>query len=242
MLAIFGEAINLFYPAFCLACGRKSGAWNENLCGDCFKKIKKRLPPFCIKCGKQLAGYPDTKGKCNDCEGRPPYYDRAQSGFCYDGILKDLVHEFKYKKITSLAREFTALTVSFMKKYALGKNIDIVSSIPMHPVRIFKREINPSHILAKEIAKTLGLEYSNKLLKKARNTPPQSRLKKDKRLDNIKDSFSVNKAFDIKNKNILLIDDLLTTGSTVNECAKLLKRSGSSYVEVVTLARGDKQQ
>jgi ComF family protein len=129
-----------------------------------------------------------------------------------------------------------------MKKYALGKNIDIVSSIPMHPVRIFKREINPSHILAKEIAKTLGLEYSNKLLKKARNTPPQSRLKKDKRLDNIKDSFSVNKAFDIKNKNILLIDDLLTTGSTVNECAKLLKRSGSSYVEVVTLARGDKQQ
>lgn len=235
-----GRIINLFYPASCQACGKKSGIWNENLCGDCLKKIKKRLPPFCIKCGRQLTGDPYLKDKCNDCKNHDPYYDRAHSGFHYEGILKDLVHDFKYKKITSLSREFSKLTVSFMKEYTLGKDVDIVAPVPMHPARIFKRETNHSHILAKDIAKNLGLKYSNRLLKKTKNTPLQSKLKRKERINNLKESFSVNKGSDVKGKNILLVDDLFTTGTTVNECAKILKEAGSDYVEVITLARGDK--
>lgn len=238
---MIGEMINLCYPAFCQACGKKSSVWDDNLCQDCIKKIKKRLPPFCIKCGKQLTGDRDLKDKCNDCKNQAPYYDQAHSGFCYDGILKDLVHNFKYNKITSLSKEFTKLTVDFMHDYAIGINIDIILSIPMHPLRLFKREINASHVLAKDIAKKLGIKYSNRLLKKVKNTLPQSKLKRKKRINNVKNSFSVNKnkIFDIKGKDILLVDDLFTTGSTVSECAKILKEAGSDRVEVITLARGD---
>lgn len=179
---------------------------------------------------------------CVDCKKEHLYFDRALSVFHYDGVLKELVHDFKYKKATSLAVEFADLTVDFIKEYGVGKDTDIILSIPMHPRRLFKREVNTSDILAKNIAKRLGLKYSARVLKKIKNTVPQSKLPRSERINNIKYSFSLhkNKKTEIKNKNILLVDDLLTTGSTVNECARLLKGASSGRIEVITLARGDR--
>ena len=179
---------------------------------------------------------------CTDCKKEDLHFDRALSVFHYDGILKELIHDFKYKKATSLATEFADLTVDFIKEYDVGKDTNIILSIPMHPRRLFKREVNTSDILAKNIAKRLGLKYSAKVLKKIKNTLPQSKLPRSERINNIKHSFSFrkNKEAEIKNKNILLVDDLLTTGSTVNECARLLKGASSGRIEVITLARGDR--
>lgn len=234
--------LNLLYPSACEACGIKTHAWNQNICGSCYKKIKKRQPPFCIKCGKELPGSPEMKNICNDCKKACIYFDRAASVFHYDDILKNLVHSFKYKKTISLAKEFSDLAVGFMEEYSIGMDSDMVLSIPMHPFRLFKREINPSEILAKNIAKKTGLKYSHGILKKIRNTTPQSRLARNERIHSVKNSFSLrkNKKTAIRNKNILLVDDLFTTGSTVNECAKVLKEAGSRSVEVITLARGDR--
>lgn len=238
---MIGSIINLFYPASCQACGKKTSPWNKHLCEDCLKKIKKRLPPFCIKCGRQLSGEPHLQATCRDCKKTNPYFDRAYSVFSYDGILKELVHNFKYKKL-ALAKELMELTADFMEEYGIDKETDLVLSIPMHPVRMFRREINPSHIIAKEISKRLGIQYSAGLLKKTKNTPPQSKLKRLERIKNIKGSFSLqkNRSADVKYKNILLVDDLFTTGSTVNECARILKVAGSNNVRVVTMARGDR--
>ncbi len=238
---MFGQIINLIYPASCQACGKKTSSCNQHLCEGCLKKIKKRVPPFCIKCGRQIPGGPELKERCNDCKNSNPYYDRALSAFHYGGILKKLVYSFKYKKITSLAKEFSDLIEAFMKDYTMGRDADLVLPIPMHPFRLMRREINPSHILARDLAKKLGIPYSDKILKKTKNTYPQSRLKRKQRIDNIKGSFSLNKnaVHSIRVKNILLVDDIFTTGSTMNECARVLKEAGSGYVEVMTLARGD---
>jgi len=234
------DVIGLFYPALCQVCGKKSGQPDQVLCEDCLKKIKKRLPPFCIKCGRQLPGEPGLMGKCPDCKKIDPYYDRALSAFCYEGILKNLVHDFKYKKLTSLVREFVELTLDFMNTHGMDKNIDLILCIPMHPARLLKREINTSHILARALAKKLDIQYSSKILKKGKNTPPQSRLKRNERMNNIKGSFSLRKKGKaiVRDKNILLVDDLFTTGSTVNECSRVLKEASSGHVEVITLARG----
>ena len=239
---MIGEFVNLFYPVLCYVCGKKIGQPNQNLCKDCLKKIKKRLPPFCIKCGRQLPGESHLQDKCSDCKKRNPYYDRALSVFCYDDILKNLVHNFKYKKMTSLAKEFVELTVDFMKRHDMARSIDLVLCVPMHPARLLKREINPSHILGTLVAKKLGIQYSNALLKKTKNTPPQSKLKRHERISNVNETFSLqkNKKSLVQHKNILLVDDLFTTGSTVNECSRILREAGANYLEIITLARGDR--
>lgn len=239
---MISSIISLLYPPLCLVCGKRDNLRNQDLCADCLKKLKKRSPPFCVKCGRQLPGDPNIEISCNDCKKDAPCFDRAFSVFYYNGILKELVHNFKYKKMTSLGQEFAQLTVDFMKDHDIAKDSDLVLSIPMHPARLFKREINPSHILAKTIAKKLCLDYSASLLKKIKNTAPQSRLSRSERIENLKGSFSLkrNAGSYIKNRDILLVDDLFTTGSTVNECARLLKEASAGHVEVITLARGDR--
>ncbi len=177
---------------------------------------------------------------CADCMKKNPYFDQALSVFQYKGIMKDVIHNFKYKKI-AIADEFIDVTLDFMHTYGLSGNIDIVLSIPMHRLRLFRREINPSHVLAKKIAKRLHIKYSKDTVKKIKNTPPQSKLTRPERMSNIKGSFSLrkNKTADIRGKNILLVDDIYTTGATVNECSRILKEAKAGKIEVITLARGD---
>lgn len=237
---MLGSIINLLYPAICHSCGKKTIEWNKNLCSECIKKIEQRLPPFCIKCGKQLVGEPDMIDSCSDCKKDTLYFDRAWSVCHYDGIIKELVHNFKYKKTIGLAKEFSDIILNFMGKYNIAKDAELVASIPMHPKRLFEREINQSDILAKNIAKRLRLAYTQGLLKKTKYTPLQSKLKRNERIKNLWGSFRIKNGSLVKNKNILLIDDIFTTGSTVNECAKILKKAGARYIEVVTLARGDR--
>ncbi|MDP2981666.1 MAG: ComF family protein [Candidatus Omnitrophota bacterium] len=236
---MLGAIINLFYPALCKVCSKKINEFNHNICGDCAKKIKERLPPFCMKCGRQLKGDPELIATCQGCKKDTPHFDRAWSACRYDDPLKGLIHDFKYKKITSLSTDFTALIINFMKKYNVGGGCQIILSIPMHPNRLFRREINHSDILAQGLGKCLGISYSGNTLKKTKDTLLQSKLKREARIKNLHSSFSLKNNSIVRNKNILLVDDLFTTGSTVNECSRLLKNSGARYVEVITLARGD---
>lgn len=231
--------INLLYPALCRVCFKKINEFDRNICGDCAGKIKERFPPFCVKCGRQLKAEPGSITICPDCEKNEPYFDRAWSACYYEGVLKGLIHDFKYKKITSLSADFAALIANFMKKHGIGKDCQMILSIPMHPDRLFKREVNHADILAKALGKTLGIPYSGSALKKIKDTPPQSKLKRGARIKNLRSSFSLKDRAGVRNKNIMLVDDLFTTGSTVNECSRLLKDSGARRVEVVTLARGD---
>jgi ComF family protein len=231
--------INLLYPALCRACFKKTNKIDSNICDNCAKKIKERFPPFCVKCGRQLKGDYELITICQDCKKDEPYFDRAWSACYYEGILKDLIHDFKYRKITSLSTDFTALIINFMKKYNIGKDCQIILSIPMHPNRLFGREINHSDILAKALGKSLGIVYSGNTLRKIKDTSLQSKLKRQERIKNLYSSFSLKDDMIIRNKNIMLVDDLFTTGSTVNECSRLLKNSGARYIEVITLARGD---
>jgi ComF family protein len=231
--------INLFYPAVCRVCSKKINESDRNICAFCAKKIKERVPPFCVKCGKQLEGDPELITACADCKKHAPHFDRAWSACHYDEPLKDLIHDFKYKKISSLSTDFTALIINFMNKYNIGKDCQMVLSIPMHSNRLFEREVNHSDILAQNLGKKMGIPCSLNTLKKTKNTLFQSKLKREARIKNLHSSFSLKNSSIVRDKNILLVDDLFTTGSTVNECSMLLKNSGAKQVEVITLARGD---
>lgn len=236
---MLGALINLLYPAVCRVCSKKINEFDRNICNDCLKKIKERLPPFCVKCGRQIKGDPELTVACPDCKKDTLYFDRAWSACHYDDPLKGLIHDFKYKKIASLSTDFSALIINFMKRYSVGRDCQMILSIPMHSNRLFKREFNHSDMLAKNLGKRLGISYFGNALKKTKYTPLQSKLKRDARIKNLRLSFSLKNSALVRDKNILLVDDLFTTGSTVNECSRLLKNSGARYIEVITLARGD---
>lgn len=231
--------INLLYPAICQGCHRKLDNPSKHICADCMNKIKLRTPPFCLKCGRQLnidASHTDT---CIDCKLNEPDFDKAMSVCSYNDFLKNLIHDFKYRKITCIAKEFSDIMLNFARAYGLCRNIDVIIPIPMHSKRLLKREINHSEVLAKHFAKKLNIPYSNKTINKTQDTALQTSLKRENRIKNLSGAFKINNQASIKNKNILLVDDLFTTGSTVNECAKALKDKSAKYVEVITLARND---
>ncbi|MFA5388368.1 MAG: ComF family protein [Candidatus Omnitrophota bacterium] len=231
--------VNLLYPVLCRVCGGRTDKYNRNVCPACAKSIKERLPPFCARCGRRLEGDPEQVNVCADCKKDEPYFDRAWSAFHYDGPLKGLIHDFKYRKITSLSSDFTTLMAGFMKKYGVGRKCGMILPVPMSPARLFEREINHSGILARKLGKEMRIPYYGNTLRKIKDTLPQSKLKRQERVKNLRSSFSLKSGSSVRGKNILLVDDLFTTGSTVNECSRLLKESGAGYVEVITLARGN---
>jgi len=230
--------LNLLYPALCRACSRKLGRFDCNICDECAGKIKERFPPFCLKCGKQLGEGAVPADTCHDCRNNEPHFDRAWSVCLYEGVLKNLIHDFKYNKTTCLSADFASIMMDFMEKHGAGKDCQIIVPVPMHPSRLFRREINHSDVLARCLGKRLGIPYAGRALKKIKNTSEQNKLGRQERIKNLGSSFSTKNSSSIIDKNILLVDDLFTTGSTVNECARVLKNSGARRVEVITLARG----
>jgi ComF family protein len=157
--------------------------------------------------------------------------------FNYDGAIKELIHLFKYKNKKCLYKPLAQTMVEFIKDYNLPiDNIDIVTPIPLYHTRLWEREYNQAELLARQISSSFGLNLSVGNLIRLRNTKPQSALNTKKRLNNLKGAFGVKSPEQFKEKTILIIDDLLTTGTTISEAALTLKQGGAKDIFVLTLA------
>lgn len=209
--------INLFYPLHCLGCNEQLDALNEcRLCGQCIASIKSNsMPPFELETASVM----------------------AYSACLYEGTLKELIHSFKYKGKITLADIFTKLMIDYIKKDPEIIDADIITPVPLHKTRLREREFNQSLIIANGIAKEFDLPVKN-ILEKTRKTGYQNELTKSERLTNLKNAFAVRAGIDIEGKNVLLIDDVMTTGATLNECACTLLSGGAKKVTCFTLARG----
>jgi len=181
----------------------------------------------------------DAENFCADCRKRQFYFERVYSACIYDGALKELIHLFKYKAKISLAPVLSGLMIDFIKdNRETIDNIDTVAFVPLQDSRLRERGFNQSRILAFSISKEFGIPISD-LLRKTARTKHQNELMRDERLSNLTGAFSVRKSpGNPGNLNVLLIDDVMTTGTTLNECAKVLRESGVKAVRCLTLARG----
>ncbi len=209
--------LNLFYPLHCLGCQTPLEAMNEpHLCGRCISSINRNaMPPF------ELGDLPV----------------KAYSACLYDGALKELVHRFKYKGKTVLAGIFSKLMIDYIKDNPEIAEVDLVTVVPLHKERLREREFNQSLLLAGPVSKEYSLLLAN-TLEKTRRTRYQNELSKSERLENLDGAFTLSPGAQIKDKNILLVDDIMTTGSTLEECAKALLSGGAKSVTSFTLARG----
>ena len=241
---MLGKRINalldIIYPKSCLTCKRNlKGIPNieNSVCLDCWKKIKRNRPPFCYSCGRYLDNSRHTKHICPSCIKIPLCFDRAFSPCVYEGVIKDLIHEFKYKGKDYLGLPLSRIMIEFIKEYDLPMQfIDFVIPVPLHKTKLREREFNQAGILSDNIAKEFNKKVLRRHLIRNRPTKTQTELEDKERFTNVKDSFSVKEGPVIKGKNILLVDDVLTTAATSSEAASALKSAGAHIVFVMTLA------
>lgn len=207
-------------------------------CRSCWETVQPISEPFCPCCGRPFPS-PLTlryspEHVCGMCRLRRPAYTRAWSLYRYDSPLQEAIRLFKYHKKVALADALGAL----MQCLSLDLlSVDAVMPVPLYATRLRDREYNQSLLLAERVsrARRLPLSYDN--LIRTRDTPPQTELTRAVRLNNVRRAFAVQRPEEVAGKRILVIDDVFTTGATVNECAKTLRRAGATDVYVCTLAR-----
>lgn len=213
--------IELVYPKSCHLCHNSiegNGHWP--LCGDCYGSIIKSRPPF--------YGNPDRL---------TPYFDRLYYATLYKGTIRECIHRFKYSGNFAFEKLFADLMADFAEKYIDMKRLDHCIPVPLHRVKYRERTFNQAEILARHIAGHFGIAFADKAIVRRRYGRPQIELPKSMRKKETRGAFAVREAAKIGGKNVLLVDDIFTTGSTVNECSRILKKAGAKSVEVFTLAR-----
>lgn len=235
--------LNFVFPLDCKICEkpiRESKGYS--ICKDCFKTIELIERPYCIKCGKPLIPTDFFKQNreilCLDCKRKKYSFEFSRSTGVYDKVLKKCIHLFKYYGEKKLAKPLGKLMVDYLSKNdEFKKKVDLIIPVPLHKNDLKKRGFNQSVLLSKVIGDYFSVPVGEKVLIKKKSTPFQVNLSKKEREKNILRAFSVEKPEEIKGKNILILDDVFTTGSTVEECAKELKEARAKNIYVLTLAR-----
>lgn len=209
------------------------------------------FPPICGMCKKNGQGYLCIKCKnkimnSNIFLNQLDFYKNSFIEehfylFLYTGIMREKILQYKFKEQTYLANMILEFCIKNEKLYRFFKKYDIICSVPISKSRKRKRGYNQSELIAKKISKITLLHFEKNIIMKVKNNTPQSKLNKKQRQENVKNVYKIQNQQKIKNKNILLFDDIYTTGATVNECAKVLKNAGCKNVGVLTIAKDFKK-
>ncbi len=228
----------LLFPSFCQVCGRfLEGRGEKIVCSQCWERII--LPPRgrCARCGRF---YEQEKAEhlCLDCQQHPPYFNLHRSAFPYEGVLREIILLFKFRGYSYLAKPLAGMAIRRLKEEAsLWEGLELLLPIPLHPRRTKQRGYNQAQLLAKIIGRELSLEDDSRVLQKVVNVPPQSSLAEKARRENVRNSFKVRSPDKVKDKVIGLVDDIYTTGATLNECSRMLSQAGAKEVRALTIAR-----
>ncbi len=240
MLRYIKSFLELLYPEknICQICNSYEESINDTyICKSCLSKLEKIEMPVCKICNKSLSHNPDLI-ICDECVREPRSFEMSKSLFYYKRIAKKLIHDYKYCGKTYYYKLFAYLLVQYMKEINY-KDFDYIISVPLHKIKLRKRGYNQSKLLAGKIGKYFNIPYID-ALKRINNTKKQSNLSRYSRQKNLQNAFALtsNKMSElIAGADILIIDDIFTTGATVNECSKILKLHGANKVFVLTLAR-----
>ena len=209
------SALDYFFPPICGRCGEI----NENyICNNCYENIKK------IK-------------KCVINEYNNRNFSKHLYIFKYEGIIRNKIIEYKFEDKGYLYKMFAKIILSDKKTCNFIKKYDVIIPVPISKKRKKKRGYNQSELVANELAQKLNQDIWTDIIIKKKDNKPQSELNKLERIKNVEDIYEINKPIEVKNKKVLLLDDIYTTGSTVNEIARKLKQNQTQEIGVITLAK-----
>ena len=220
------QLLNLIFPPRCVGC-HQTGAW---LCAECMSRIPPVEPPVCIRCGDKVS----AGELCARCHTSPLQIESICSVVYFEGVLREAMHCFKYRGRTVLAEPLGALMATYWTQHPMP--IDIVTPVPLHAARLRERGYNQAALLAHEMARRAGLIVDERLLLRQRATVSQTKLDAVQRKKNVSAAFRCSNN-ELTGKRVLLIDDVCTTGATLEACAVALHDGGARSVQALTLAR-----
>jgi ComF family protein len=227
--------LDLLYPPKCLVCG---GSGMEEVCHKCRKDFRALTPPLCDRCGEMIsAATADTL--CPSCATETSYhFTKARAAGIYDGLLRQAILNLKYGEKRRLAAPLGAYLAGFLTTRPFAPEpFDLLIPVPLHTARLQSRGFNQAALVAKEVGRALDLPVSENALHRTRRTKAQMRLNAAERARNIQGAFEVPNPSLVEGKSILLLDDVLTTLATTDECARVLMNAGAKRVHVVGIAR-----
>ncbi len=237
MAGFLQPLLDLLFPPFCPCCEAPLGEGRQDpLCGPCWRGILPITPPWCPACG-----FPYPVGAeaflCERCHRRPPPYASARAAAYYREPLRTAIHALKYRGKMALARPLGQFMAEAGLKHLDLETVDGLVPVPLHPERLTERGFNQATLLAREVGRRWSIPVLVRLLARVVPTQPQSNLSEAERRRNVRGAFALRQPARVSGRHLLLIDDILTTGATVAECARALRAGGAASVGVFTLAR-----
>lgn len=225
------------FPSVCEVCSQPTQG-SQTVCKQCEQELIPQKAPYCLTCAEQIHGTGTAGMRCAQCINEKFHFEYVVTAFVMQESLRQLIHVYKYQRGIHLVRFLGDVMVRAFEDTRL-QEIDlsewVMTSVPLHPKRMRERYFNQSHELAKILAQKVNVAYKP-LLKRVRYTEHQTRLTKAQRSANLKGAIEYG-GLKLPHDNVFLIDDVFTTGATVNECAKVLKKVGAKRVIVVCLTR-----
>ncbi len=225
---IAAAGLDLLYPPRCAGCSREG----QFICDACLSAQPRLLAPYCVACAQPLA----RGSMCAECRSTPLTIDAIRAPFLMEGAIRHAVHQLKYSNLRAIAPLLGRLIADFMSSE--GVSGDALVPVPLHNRRERQRGYNQAHLLAREAGKLLEVPVASSLLSRVSNAPPQARSQSAAdRKANVRDSFYCPDPSEIEGKVLVLVDDVCTTGATLDACGTALREAGAARVYGVTLAR-----
>ncbi|MDB9822177.1 ComF family protein [Deltaproteobacteria bacterium] len=239
-MGILSKFIDIIYPPRCHICHNflpNAGHRDNRFCPVCLKGFLKIIPPLCPICGIPFESFSEENHLCENCLRKRPFYDALGAPYLYQGGIMDAIHQMKYGGKSYFAKSLGALLGSFASKWIDNSVGPLMMPVPLHPRKLRERGFNQSLLLARAIMPILGTELDFLSLKRVIYTRPQTGLNRDERKKNVRNVFDLMGHKGFKGRSVILVDDVATTGNTMNECARILKKAGCKKIFCLALAR-----
>lgn len=237
LLSYWRAFTRMFYPALCLLCQKNLEIDEKGLCSACLMTLPKLKKPLCSKCSMEIPPFaPSRSSRCPSCRNVKTYFNRGVSIFSYGETMKTLLHAVKFEKKPWYLKSLK----TFLEQTRLPlpvEEYDLVVPVPLDPSRKGRREFNQSELIARLLLLKSKASKPANVLKKVKKTAPQSSLDRKERLRNLEGAFRIRRRAPLKGKKVLLVDDIVTTTSTINECAKCFREAGALRIDFFSLVR-----
>ncbi|HEX4638825.1 MAG TPA: ComF family protein [Chthoniobacterales bacterium] len=232
----FRSAAALLYPPACTICAAPVDP-GEHLCSECESKVPRIVPPFCAKCSEPFDGAITSAFACANCAHRTLYFETAVAAYRARGIARHVILNFKYGRQIHLRHLIARwLVAAFDDERLRDRDFDVIIPVPLHPARQRERGFNQAALLAEWLSAHLSVPFLP-ALQRIHYTTTQTAFDRAERMRNLRGAFRLRKKADVRELRVLLIDDVLTTGSTLSECARVLKQGGAHSIHAATAAR-----